>query len=126
MHTRWLMSGSAAFLAVLGFAGTFAPAEVLARFGASADAAAVLLLQVAAAAYLGFAMLNWSAKGVLIGGIYARPLALGNFLHFVMLALLVARLDLATHPVALLILLPAGLFGVWFGVVLFRPPVARL
>ena len=125
MHTRWLMSGSAAFLAVLGLAGTFAPAEVLAQIYGSADSAAVLLLQVAAAAYLGFAMLNWSAKGVLIGGIYARPLAIGNFLHFVMLALLMARLDFVTHPVVLLVLLPAALFGAWFGVVLFRPPAAR-
>ena len=31
--------------------------------------------------------MNWMAKTVLIGGIYARPLAIGNFTHFLVGAL---------------------------------------
>jgi hypothetical protein len=31
---------------------------------------------------LGFGILNWMAKGTLIGGIYNRPIPIGNFMHF--------------------------------------------
>ena len=34
------------------------------------------------ALYLGFGILNWMAKGTLIGGIYNRPIAIGNLMHF--------------------------------------------
>ena len=31
---------------------------------------------------MGFGILNWMAKGTLIGGIYNRPIAIGNLMHF--------------------------------------------
>ena len=31
---------------------------------------------------MGFGILNWTAKGTLIGGIYNKPIVLGNLLHF--------------------------------------------
>ena len=34
------------------------------------------------ALYLGFGILNWMAKGTLIGGIYNKPIAIGNLMHF--------------------------------------------
>lgn len=34
------------------------------------------------ALYLEFGILNWKAKGTLIGVIYNRPIAIGNLLHF--------------------------------------------
>ncbi|RAJ08941.1 hypothetical protein [Arenibacter echinorum] len=41
-----------------------------------------LLLQLLGALYLGLGIMNWMAKGTLIGGIYNRPMAIGNFMHF--------------------------------------------
>lgn len=34
------------------------------------------------ALYLGFALLNWMAKGTLIGGIYNKPITIANLMHF--------------------------------------------
>ena len=36
-------------------------------------------------------MLNWMAKGTTIGGIYNRPIAIGNFMHYVVGALALVK-----------------------------------
>ena len=41
-----------------------------------------MLVQLAGALYVGFAMVNWMAKGNLLGGIYNRAVAMGNFADF--------------------------------------------
>jgi hypothetical protein len=82
------------------------------------------LAQACGALYLGFAILNWMAKDNLIGGIYSRPVAMGNFLHFFAMAMAFIKsfsvLLRSSADVALL-----GLYAVMaigFGVVLFRHP----
>ena len=126
MYTRALMTSSAAFMAVAGLATSFAPQEVLAVHGTQPDNATVLLIQMMGALYLGFAVLNWMARGVLIGGIYARPLASGNFLHFAMVGITLAKAAVAFGVLPLAIsALVYSLFAAWFGVVLFRPPVPK-
>lgn len=118
------MISSAALLAVMGLGMSFMPQEVLGMHGTVPDNATVLLVQMAGAVYLGFAMLNWMARGVLIGGIYAKPVAAGNFLHFVMVALTLIKAAIAFAVVPLAI--SAGVFSVfaiWFGIVMFKPPV---
>jgi len=125
MHTRILMIASAALLAVMGLGMSFMPQEVLGMHGTAPDNATVLLLQMAGAVYLGFAMLNWMARGILIGGIYARPIALGNFLHFLMVAitLIKAAIVFAVVPLAVSAAV-FSVFAIWFGVVLFKPPLS--
>ena len=76
------MRASAVFLGVLGAAATFLPQEILVYGGTRPTGASVLLVQIAGALYLGFAMLNWMAQGNIIGGIYSRPVAIGNLAHF--------------------------------------------
>ena len=39
-------------------------------------------MQLLGAMYLGFGMMNWMAKGSIIGGIYNKPLVIGNLMHF--------------------------------------------
>ena len=123
MHTRYLMMSSAIFMALLGLLTSYLPDKVLTTHGTVPDNATLLLVQMMGALYLGFAILNWTARGILIGGIYARPVALGNFLHFAMVGMMLSRAAF-THGVAQL----AGsafvfsIFAVWFGVVLFKPP----
>lgn len=124
MHTRILMSLSAAFMAIIGLAFSFLPQEVLGLHGTVPDNATVLLIQMAGAAYLGFALLNWSARGILIGGIYARPVAVGNFLHFVMVAISLIKAAIAFGAVPLMISAAVfSVFAIWFGLVAFRSPV---
>jgi hypothetical protein len=91
-YTRPLMSASAAVLAALGLAGTFLPAEVLTRLGTEPTAPLQLAFQVLGALCLGFAMLNWMARGSLIGGIYNRPIVVGNLLHFTSAALAFSKM----------------------------------
>lgn len=126
MPTRVLMMTSAIFLALLGLTTSFFPYQVLAMHGTEPDGPTVLLIEMMGALYLGFAILNWTARGVLIGGIYARPLALGNFLHFAMVTVMLAR-EAIDHGVWMLAAssLTFGVFAIGFGVVLFRPPVPR-
>jgi hypothetical protein len=121
MHSRILMISSAALMAVIGLGMSFMPLEVLGMHGSVADNATVLLVQMAGAVYLGFAMLNWMARGILIGGIYARPVALGNFLHFLMVAITLIKAAIAFAVVPLAISAAVfSIFAIWFGLVLFK------
>ena len=121
MNAKFLMMSSAVFLALLGLVTSFLPFEVLALHGSEPDGPTVLLIEMMGALYLGFALLNWTARGVIIGGIYARPLALGNCLHFAMVTVMLARE--AIDHLALPLAISAGVFGLFaigFALVLFR------
>jgi hypothetical protein len=127
MNTRLLMGASALFMASLGVLASFLPQEILGYAGARPDALPVLLIQATGALYLGFAMLNWSSRGNLIGGIYARPTSLGNFMHFavVSVTLLKATLGGQHAPVVLVGLAVYLILAIGFGWTLFTHPVER-
>ena len=127
MHTQLLMNASAAFLGLLGVATSFLPQEILSHFGSPPTDISVLALQIAGAMYLGFAILNWMARGVVIGGIYARPVAFGNFLHFAVVTItLLKTLAVGVSPIMLALAVLYAAFAIWFGLVLFRPAETRL
>jgi hypothetical protein len=86
MSSRLLMTTTAIALAVCGLACTFAPQELLALAGAPALPPLVLGVQAIGAAWFGLAAIDWMARGAPFGGIYGRPIALGNFGHFLVLA----------------------------------------
>jgi len=115
---------SAVFLALLGLATSYWPDKVLGMHGTVPDYATLLLIQMMGALYLGFAILNWTARGVLIGGIYARPLALGNLLHFAMVGIMLIKAAIKFGAVQLATsAFVFSAFAIWFGVVLFTSPV---
>lgn len=123
--TRVLMSFTAVILAMLGLAASFGPDVLLARVGEPITPMLVLIVQVAGALYLAFAMLDWMARDNLIGGIYSRPVAIGNLVHFMVAGLAMVK-AIADTP-ALRMLWPLALLyaalALCFGVVLFRHPV---
>ena len=82
MNTKNLMISSCIFLGVLGVAFTFVPHEITSGQRVTPNPVSALPLQLLGALYLGFAMLNWMVKNSLIGGIYNKPIAVGNFMHF--------------------------------------------
>lgn len=82
MNTKILMTSSSLFLGISGGILTFIPDETISSFSITPNPISTLSLQLLGALYLGFAMLNWMAKGSLIGGIYNKPIAVGNFMHF--------------------------------------------
>ena len=117
------MTLSAAALGALGLSTSFLPQEILIRAAMPADRFNVALIQIAGALYVGFAMLNWSAKGSLLGGIYGRPIVLANFAHFAIGAIVLAKIVAAGQMQIEVALLTAVyvLFAAWFGFVLFGP-----
>jgi len=82
MNTKILMTTSALFLGIIGILLSFLPNEIADYFNVESNLITILFLQIMSALYLGFAILNWMAKGTLIGGIYNRPVAIGNLMHF--------------------------------------------
>lgn len=124
MNTKLLMAISAVILGATGIILTFMPEEVSRILNLTESVP--IVLQILGALYFGFAMLNWTAKGNLIGGIYSKPVAIGNFTHFFIGGL--ALIKLAVHNLnwtsiwacAILYLIFALLFG-W---VLFTNPVS--
>ena len=126
MHTRVLMALSAIFLAIAGLITSYFPEKVLETHGVVPNNTMLLLIQMMGALYLGFAILNWTARGILIGGIYARPVALGNLLHFAMVGVMLAKAAIVHEVVQLATsAFVFSAFAIWFGVVLFRPPVPK-
>ena len=126
MKTRLLMRVSAVFMAALGAAALFMPQEILLRYGAPDRGVLLLIVQAAGALYLGFAIMNWMLQGSLIGGIYNRPLALGNFLHFAVVALNLVKAAAAGPriPEVLIAAVIYAVIALWFGAVLFTHPIA--
>jgi hypothetical protein len=120
MNTKPVMIACALFLLVVGVLLEFLPHEVLGYLSVPAAGFAPVLAQLAGALFLGFAVMNWMAKGVSIGGIYARPLSIGNFAHFLIggLALIKYAFSNNAHTVlwtlAIIYLIFAALFGYVF------------
>lgn len=127
MKTKALMTLSAMLMASGGIAASFLPQEILSYSGIDASGFEVLLVQVLGALYLGFAILNWMARGNLIGGVYSRPVAMGNFLHFAVVAvtLLKALLSGTRAEIILAGAVVYSIFAVWFGLVVFTHPAKR-
>jgi hypothetical protein len=125
MNTRFVMSASALFLFLLGVAATFLPQEILGALHQTSASPLPLLIQIVGALYLGFAMLNWTAKDSLIGGIYNRPVAIGNMVHFIVAALALAKGVMAGQRDVLVITLAVfyAIFAVAFAGVFFKSPV---
>jgi drug/metabolite transporter (DMT)-like permease len=60
-----------------------------------------VLMQLIAAALLGFGVANWTARGAALGGIYGRAIVAGNQAHFMIgaVVLLTHRREVETpHP----------------------------
>ncbi len=119
------MISSAALMAACGVALQFAPHEILRYFGGDASGIFPLFLQLIGALYLGFAMLNYMAKGVTIGGIYSRPLATGNLTHFLVGALALikyafsAQTPLPIWTAAIIY----SIFAILFAITMFTHPL---
>ncbi len=118
MTVSLLTRAYAVALALAGAALVFAP-ELLAEGGAASIA------QAFGAALFAFGAANWTARGMVLGGIYGRPLVVGNQAFA-----LVAALVLVRHPPTpagpalwvVVALLAAG--AVLYSVLLYRPPAA--
>ncbi len=122
------MRSSAVFMGILGICAIFMPKEILTYLESGASVAGLLLIQMVGALYFGFAMLNWMAQANLMGGVYSRPVAIGNLTHFAVAALAILKVVLAggqSPPLVIGALIYAAFAGL-FGLVVFRAPARNL
>jgi hypothetical protein len=125
MNTNLLMTSSAIVMGITGLGLSFMPHELL-HFLNPGNPSALdgLVLQVLGALYFAFAMINWTAKANLIGGIYGRPIAIGNLSHFIIGSLaLVKGYSTGQNFVVLIATGVYVVFGILFTIVFFRHPV---
>lgn len=122
MNTKTLMTVTSVILALAGFVTLFVPDVLLSLLNTSVTAQSSLMVQLMGALYFAFALMNWTAKDSSIGGIYARPVSLGNFGHFFIGTLLLGKYQLS-HELNISIaiaLIVYAIFGALFYWLVFR------
>lgn len=126
MSSKLLMVVSSIVVGIAGTAAIFAPAELLFSLGLAGIAPPVLV-QLLGALYFAFAITNWTARHNPIDGIYSRPLALGNFAHFMIGTLVLIRPAMALPKAPPIIAFAIYLvFALLFGALLFgQGPVGK-
>jgi len=125
MKTKLLMTSSALFCGIIGILLLFLPNEIAEYLNVEPTIITILFLKILSALYLGFGILNWTVKGSLIGGIYNRPIALGNLLHFVVGSIELVKVisNIETHREIIIFLTALYIiFGVLFAYVLKNNP----
>ena len=85
------MTTTSLVLGLAGIVALFAPESVLVMLGATITKPLSVLVQVIGTLYFSIALMNWTAKDSIIGGIYARPVSLANFAHFFSGTLVLAK-----------------------------------
>lgn len=70
---------------ILGIVLTFLPQEIGGWLGITSQAGAgVLAIQLLGGALFGFGLLNFMGRNAILGGIYGKPIMLGNLIfHFI-------------------------------------------
>jgi len=124
MRSKLLMTISAVIMGIMGLFFSFMPQEFLSYLNAQADFLNVLIVQLAGALYIGFALTNWTAKANLIGGIYGRPVAIGNLCHFGIGGLALMKACFVSHHVVVVLgAVGYGALAIWFALIFFTSPV---
>jgi hypothetical protein len=119
------MTFSAAIMGITGIILTFFPQEIADLFN-MADSNTILF-QLLGGLYFGFAILNWAARANLTGGIYSRPVVIGNLAHFVIggLALLKFAMRNSTHSYIWIAVILYLVFALFFGIVMYTNPAMK-
>ena len=121
MFTKLLLTGAAVFQGLYGVALLFLPDVLLGWFTPGPDVRAAFFAQQFGTALLGLAAVNWIGRTSPVGGIYGRPLVVGNVAFFTANALLLLRQALEQPAVWALwanTVIVAG-FAVAFALLLF-------
>ncbi|MTI40411.1 hypothetical protein [Fulvivirga lutimaris] len=124
MNTKYLMMASSLLLGAIGVLLTFLPHEISAAIK-SVDTDPIIL-QIVGALYFGFAMLNWTAKDNLIGGIYGRPITIGNMTHFIVAGLALVKFAFRNaSPLMWVIAILYAFFALSFGYIFMNHPKSK-
>lgn len=91
MSSRTILTITSLLLFVAGGAAVFAADEVAGLMDLEVSFETRILAEFAGIGMLALAIQNWMSRGRPIGGVYARPLGLGNLLFFSTSALTLGR-----------------------------------
>lgn len=118
---RTILVASSLWLAVLGGGLLFFPsvcADLLSLPDGSARA-----LPLVGGGQLGFAMMNWTGRSAVYGGIYGRPIVVGNFANAVITSSALMRTQMDDgSTVGWLVVVALLLYTVAFVRLTFWPP----
>ncbi len=126
MNTKLVMTSCAIVLGLIGLSLTFVPDEILTYLDLNSSKSLTLIFQLLGALYFAFAMVNWSTRASTIGGIYNKPISIGNFTHFLIGSLALVKAVFAGQdlPNALWVLCAVYVaFAVLFGIITFTHPL---
>ena len=123
MNPRLLLTASAVALGATGIVASFLPVELLDNLHPPGDRVGTVIVQMLGAALIGFAMLNWMARGAPAGGIYGRPIVSANLVHFMVAGIALMKVAaVGGVPTAVTILaIVYSLFAIGFALVMFGP-----
>jgi len=123
------MIASTVYLGICGLGLTFLPEEIAGHLDIGKNQSAILFLQILGSLYLGFAMLNWMTKNNVIGGIYSKPLVVGNLMHFLISSLalikIVGKYDGSQFSIILLLTIIYCIFTLCFAYLFMTGPGKR-
>jgi Na+-driven multidrug efflux pump len=126
INTKWVMISSAVVMGITGIILSFVPQEVITFFDSQATSKLdTIILQVAGALYFGFAMLNWTAKSNLIGGIYGRPIAIANLSHFLVASLALIKAYSSEQSLLLIPAIVYSIFAIFFSIIFVTHPLKQ-
>lgn len=118
-----MVASASAFLAH-GIVLLFAPELLVGVFGVGASPEGRVAAQLFGTALISFGLMNWIARGLVLGGIYGRALVYGNFVHTFIGSLVVlrARLNGFGNQYFWIEVVLYLIFAVLFSLMLFRGP----
>jgi len=118
---------SASSLLAHGIVLLFAPELLFRLFDLSGSPEGAVTAQLFGAALISLGLMNWTARGLVLGGIYGRALVYGNLVYSLIGFFVGIRARLSgfsnEYFWAEVVLYLA--FGMAFGVMLFRGPMPR-
>lgn len=126
VNRKLILIATCVYLGTSGLCLTFLPQEIAEFFSGESNPSLILAFQLIGSLYLGFCILNWMTKSNLIGGIYLRPLVVGNFMHFLVsaFALIKSISDYDGPPQTAIIIVAIiySFFAVFFGYLMMNNP----
>ena len=119
------MTSNSIILALIGISLTFLPNEISNYIRQSSVDYLPIILQLLGATYFAFAMLNWMSKDNVFGGIYSRPIIIGNLTHYLVGGLALSKETFVNQNIVILWIgsIYYLIFALLFGLLLFQNPV---
>lgn len=125
MQTKLVLISSAILMGLTGIFLIFAPDIALQHVQIVQSKNSLMLIQILGALYFGFSLLNWMVRFNVIGGIYNRPIALANFIHFFVVGMAMIK-EIISTPFEVSLFFISGLlyflFAMLFGIISFTHP----